>query len=114
MGERKHKAVDLEKKTNSEPGPKESPIFTHPIVQLQQTIGNRAVTNMIQCHPQDMMERYNWWVYDLASGAEAWLGTGSGRQQQREAHEQRHAAHEAHQQRHAQEQHEQSHYEKSA
>lgn len=112
MGERKHKAVDLEKTTNSKPGPKESPNLTHPIVQLQQTIGNRALTNMIQCHPQDMMERYDWWVNDLYSGlGPALLSTGSGRQQPQEAHERRHAAQGAHEQRHAQGQHEQSHRE---
>ena len=40
-------------------------------------MGNRAVTNMIQRHPQEMMERYDWWVNDIYSGmGPAWLGTG--------------------------------------
>ena len=35
MGERKHKTEDGEKKVSSKPGPKESPRFIHPILQLQ-------------------------------------------------------------------------------
>ncbi len=110
MGERKHETENVKKKNSRTPGPKESIRFIHPILQLQQTMGNRAVTKIIQRHPQEMMERYNWWVDDIYSGwGPAWLGTGSGRRHTQEAHEQRHAAQGAHEQRHTQEQPEHSH-----
>ncbi len=39
---------DKEGQAKSKPGTKTSPQVTHPIIQLQQTIGNKAVVNMIQ------------------------------------------------------------------
>ena len=48
MGERKHKAEGGEKKDKVGQGKKDSVHVDHPILQLQQTIGNKAVTNMIQ------------------------------------------------------------------
>ena len=72
MGERKHKAESGEKKAiqpqrveDHGRGIKASPQFMRPAIQLQQFVGNKAVTNMIQRHPQWMMNRFNWKVQDF-------------------------------------------------
>ena len=48
MGERKHKAESGEKKDRVGQGNKASAQVAHPILQLQQLVGNKAVTNMLQ------------------------------------------------------------------
>lgn len=36
----------------------------HPLIQLQRTIGNKAVTNMVQRHSRRHMEQYGFQVVD--------------------------------------------------
>ena len=63
MGERKHKAEGREKKGSSKPGTRGSPRVVHPILQLQQLVGNKAVTNMIQRDFTDEdLNQHNFWV----------------------------------------------------
>ena len=56
MGERKHKAESHEKKDKVSQNNKTNSQIDHPILQLQQTIGNKAVSNMVQCHPEQARE----------------------------------------------------------
>ena len=56
MSERKHQAEGGETKVSVRPGTKTSHQAAHPILQLQQTIGNKAVTNLIQRHPDQAVE----------------------------------------------------------
>jgi len=49
MKSQDHKPANQDK-AKVKPGIKASPQVTHPILQLQQLVGNKAVTNMIQRH----------------------------------------------------------------
>ena len=53
--------------------PKDSHQATHPLIQLQRTIGNRAVTNLLQRHPKSKMERYGFHVTDSEDGQDKTL-----------------------------------------
>jgi len=52
MGERKHKVERVETKEKANRGKKTSQQVTHPILQLQRLVGNKAVTKLIQRHPE--------------------------------------------------------------
>ena len=68
-----------EDKAKVKPGIKTSPKVTHPILQLQQLVGNKAVTRMIQRHSQQDMEEYNFWTATKSDHVTTWLNsTGSG------------------------------------
>lgn len=50
MGQRKHKGESQEKTNRANRTKETNPQVVHPLLQLQQTIGNNAVTNLIQRH----------------------------------------------------------------
>ncbi len=47
-----HKPVN-EGRIKRRPGIKVNPTVSHPVLQLQQLVGNKAVTKMIQRHPDE-------------------------------------------------------------
>ena len=57
MGERKHKADGGEKKDKLKPGVNPKTPVTHSILQLQQSVGNIAVTKIIQRQKQEGGQR---------------------------------------------------------
>ena len=50
MKSQDHRSTADDGKAKTRPGIKTSPQVTHPILQLQQLVGNKAVTSMIQRH----------------------------------------------------------------
>ena len=57
-------------RSKARPGIKTSPMVKHPILQLQQLAGNKAVVNLIQRHSESDMNRYQFKVIDNESGEE--------------------------------------------
>jgi hypothetical protein len=74
MGERKQKAESGEKKGKVGKGKKAGARVSHPILQLQQMVGNKAVTNMIQRHGEYALSNFDFKIRPLgASGDGHWL-----------------------------------------
>jgi hypothetical protein len=94
MGERKHKAEGGQKKAIQPQREEEHQLEKKPtealmrlsenvaqpsdVQTLQKTIGNRSVTNMIQKHPQDDMDRFSFWVQEGGTGRPMWRYRGHG------------------------------------
>jgi hypothetical protein len=54
------------------------------MLQLQQTIGNRAVAGMIQRHQDSVMNKFGFKVVDNETGEESTLFTPTGESQERQ------------------------------
>ena len=52
MNQRKHKVESEDKSKKASRAKESNPQVVHPLLQLQQTIGNKAVTNLVQRHPE--------------------------------------------------------------
>ena len=59
MKSQDHKSNTVDGKAKVKPGIKTSPQVTYPILQLQQMVGNKAVTKMIQRHPDEFTMENN-------------------------------------------------------
>ncbi len=89
MGEYKHKAESVDNKIIKPQREEDQRLDTKPtealtrvsanvakpsdILTLQKSIGNRAVSNMIQRHSRSSMDTLNFWTQERESGREAWL-----------------------------------------
>jgi len=52
MGQHQHKATNEEKKPRAKRSKESDGKVDHPVLQLQQKVGNKAVTSLIQRHPE--------------------------------------------------------------
>jgi hypothetical protein len=77
-----HRQGETMKKQSHKPGEKNNKVLSsnpstkakadHPLLQLQQTIDNKAVTNMIQRHSDGIKKQFSFWVMSTG-GEKYWL-----------------------------------------
>ena len=68
MKSQDHKSTTDDGRVKSKPGLKTNFQMTHPVLQLQQMVGNKAVANMIQRHGNFAMNRFGFKVVDNETG----------------------------------------------
>lgn len=71
MKARAHKSN--EGKDKDRPGKKIRPQVAHPLSQLQQIVGNKTVTNMIQRHGGNNYLNYDFRIRPQSGGGPLWL-----------------------------------------
>ncbi len=79
MKSQDHKAAN-ENKAKVRPGIKSSPQVKHPILQLQQLVGNKTTTRLIQRHDDQFMDKYQFKVIDNDTGEPQKLYAPTGKE----------------------------------
>ena len=79
MKSQDHKVAN-EDKSKVKPGIKSSPQVTHPILHLQQLVGNKATTRLIQRHDDQYMNKYQFKVIDNETGEPEKLYAPTGKE----------------------------------
>ena len=85
MKSQDHKSTAEDGKHKTRPGIKIDPQVTHPILQIQQVVGNKTTTRLIQRHDDQYMNKYQFKVIDNETGEPEKLYAPSGGEESNES-----------------------------